>query len=147
MSKKNVKYPEIKKSLCDREHVSRTVLRGAIRDAAGMDRWQAWVEKRDYGDETRLLLLAYAMLRGKPYIACEPKCGEFNMPSASGICNVAMAHGFKLELANVKAWLASEPAPAAVVQEAPKSEPVPVVAPAVAVSKPGLLARLFGKTA
>jgi len=147
MSKKNVKFPEIKKTICEREHVSRRVLRGAIREATGMDRWAAWVDKRDYGDETRLLLLAYAMLRGLPYVACEKKCGEFNKPSASGICNVAAAHGFQLDLAAVKAWLASEPAPVAVVPEAPKSETVPVVLQAASSERPGFLARLFGKTA
>lgn len=158
MSKKNVKYPEIKKSICEREHTSRSVHRAAIRDSKGMDRWAAWNDKRDYGRDTRHLLLTYGMLRGFPYVACEPKCGEFNYPSVMAIVTLAQSYGHKLEIEAVKAWIAARPAAPEVVEgvlsqeEPPKPAEPKVQAPTAPIpaqvpGKPGIFARLFGKTA
>lgn len=141
---KNVKFPKIKKSLCEREHISRSVHRKAIQESTGMNRWQAWVAKRSYGEDTRHLLLAYGFLRGLPYVACEKKCDDKNLPSARSIASAAGEQGVNLDVEAVKTWIAetSYVAP----------EPVPVTAPVLAVPMPesepkGFFARLFRRTA
>ena len=95
---------EMKTSLREREAQSRE-LRKAIHASSGMDRWHAWQDKRAFGRDTRHLLLAYAFVRGMPYLAAEPKCGEFNKPSATAIGIAAMNHGVELNLDEVKTWL------------------------------------------
>ena len=104
---KNVKFPSIKKELGERELHSREI-RKTIRASSGMSRWVSWQDKRHYGRDTRHLLLAYGMVRGLPYLACEAKCGEFNRPSSSAIAAHARAHGIELDLEVVKAWLKRE---------------------------------------
>jgi len=153
MSKKNVKYPEIKKSICEREHLSRTDLRAAIRNSSGEERWTAWAEKRRYGHDTRHLLLAYGMLRGLPYVVCEPKCDEFNAPSVTGIQTAAKLHGHTLEIDTIRAWLSAQQAGTEAVKETPAAPipspalETPVVIPAAVPGKPGIFARMFGKSA
>ena len=147
MSKKNVKFPEMKKALHEREHVSRLQYRKAIQEAAGMDRWRAWVDKRDYGDNTRHLLLAYGMARGLTYAQCERKCHERNYPSPTAIVNFAGDHGVELDVEQVRAWIAARDAePVKEVSPPPSTEPA-----VVSMSEPekpkGFFARIFGRTA
>ncbi len=42
----------------------------------GSERHQLWIRKKAVGAESRRLLLAYALLRGRPYAQLEPKCHE-----------------------------------------------------------------------
>lgn len=146
MSKKNVKFPKVRTELRVRETESREI-RKKIHASKGMDRWHAWREKRDYGEETRHLLLAYGWMRGLPYEACEKKCGELNSPSPSYIANLATDHGVTTTSETIKVWLAVREGVTAVqaaIEAAPAPEPPPAVAPAEAPA-PGFLARLFGR--
>jgi hypothetical protein len=123
MSKKNVKFPEMKAAVREREHTARTVYRKAIQDKAGMDRWQAWVEKRLYGEDTRSMLLAYGMIRGLPYAACEKKCGDLNFPSPTSIAHYANTFGSRVvTFDEAEAWIALRDAPVEAAAPAPAPE-------------------------
>jgi hypothetical protein len=139
MSNKNVKYPEIRKSLNEREQTSRSKYRKSIHESKGMDRWWAWVAKREYGTDTRHLLLAYAMLRGLPYSVCE-RNAEIR-PSALAIRVTAKEYGHMLTEDAIHAWINGESEPAQVPVPAPvQTVPEPTPPP----TKPGLFKRLFG---
>lgn len=47
-----------------------------IREARGPERHALRMEKKSVGEEARVLLLAYALLRGVPYRALEARCRE-----------------------------------------------------------------------
>lgn len=64
-----------------------------------------WEEKRSFGSLTRSLLLAYALLRGRPYDSCEKKCGEGNRPSLTTIAENTRRLGQEVSEEAVKAWL------------------------------------------
>ena len=49
-------------------------VRHRINEAAGLERYALWNEKRSIGDEARVALLAYGFLRGVPYRRIEPHC-------------------------------------------------------------------------
>lgn len=104
-----MKNEKMQMALKERANHSREI-RKTIHGSAGMDRWSAWQEKRWYGADTRHLLLAYGMVRGLPYLACEPKCGETNQPSPSAIQAWAAEHGVVLTQDAIKAWLKGEAA-------------------------------------
>ena len=104
-----MKNEKMQMALKERENQSREI-RKTIHASKGMDRWAAWQEKRSYGADTRHILLAYGMARGLPYLACEPKCGEDNQPSASAIQAWAAEHGVLLTQEAIKAWLKCEAA-------------------------------------
>src|SRR6185437_4850508 len=55
------------------------------RPETGPDRAGLWAEKRDVGEEARMLLLVLGMLRGVPYRRIEARCGEGNAPSARAL--------------------------------------------------------------
>lgn len=50
-----------------------------IRKSKGLKRHELWLRKRLLGKVCREHLIAYALLRGVPYLSVE-KCGEFNRP-------------------------------------------------------------------
>ena len=56
-------------------------IRKKIHASKGKERWDLWIDKRELGDQTRYMLLAYAFLRGVPYQIVEQKCGVGNEPS------------------------------------------------------------------
>lgn len=70
MSKK-CKFPELKAEIKQAEADSK-LIRKTINESKGLDRHEAWLKKRSHGDQTRLLLLSYAYLRGVPHNVCEP---------------------------------------------------------------------------
>jgi hypothetical protein len=111
---KRTKFQSIREYLKTREIASREI-RKQIHAASGMDRWHLWNEKRDYGRETRDTLLAYGFLRGLPYRACEPKCGDHNPPSITGILSVARFYVPEtgMDEAVIKSWLEAGEQPAA----------------------------------
>lgn len=86
---KNAKYSKIREELRLRQAESQAI-RKQIHASKGMDKWALWQDKRAYGSETRYLLLAYAFLRGMPYLACEPKTRS--QPWAEAIAKTASAH-------------------------------------------------------
>lgn len=114
MSKKN-KYPEIQKELRERQTESQAI-RQKINQSSGRERYDLWDEKRDYGDHTRDVLLAYALLRKVPYLVVEGKCREGNEASAHAIQCAAVRFGHELTKEQIQAWLEAE-APAAVAPE------------------------------
>jgi hypothetical protein len=69
---KRTRFPEIRAELRQREASSRE-MRQCINDSSGLERWQAWQDKRTFGADTRALLLTYAILRGMPYRVVEPR--------------------------------------------------------------------------
>lgn len=75
--------------------------RKCIRATKGMDRYWAWVDKRDVGDRTRYLYLALAALRGRSYESVERKCREGNEPSAGRL------HGTLVEMLGQEAAVAA----------------------------------------
>lgn len=105
--KKHVKFQKIQDDIKGRALQSREI-RKTINASSGLARWAAWQDKRAYGRDTRHLLLAYGMVRGLPYLACEPKCGEDNKPSPSAIVAHAKDHGIELDIEAVKTWLKVE---------------------------------------
>jgi len=116
MSKKRVKFPELRSSIRSRQDESRAI-RARIHASSGMDRWYVWQEKRSYGHDTRTELLTYAMLRGVPYLACEKKCEDGNHPSSSSISAVAKFYGHEVTPEQVRTWLDHS-----AVQEGPATE-------------------------
>jgi hypothetical protein len=99
------KYEDIQRIIIERQGVSRR-LNEAIHKVRGLERHALRLEKRSYGDATRIVLLAYAMLRGKAYEDIERTCTR--APSASAIADVVRQH-VALEDATeeVKRWLRS----------------------------------------
>ena len=99
------KYETIQRIIQERQAAS-SRLREAIHRVSGLERHALRLEKRSYGDATRSILLAYAMLRGKAYESVERKCAR--APSASAIADVVREHA-ALEDATeeVKRWLRS----------------------------------------
>jgi hypothetical protein len=110
MSKK-CKYPEIQAELKQREQESHAI-RTQIHESSGMERWGFWQDKRQYGGDTRDLLLAYAFLRGKPYRICEPKTLPNSGPYARRIQRCLQARGHEVAEDTIVAWLEAK-APAA----------------------------------
>lgn len=88
--------------------------------------WDLASRKRAVGGSIRHLLLAYAFLRGKDYLAVEAKCADDNKPDAKSIFKLVEANApqwipwnakdhdggyfFSTTLEEVKAWLAKEKA-------------------------------------
>ena len=99
------KYEDIQRIIKERQAVSLR-LNQAIHRVTGLERHALRLEKRSYGDATRSILLAYAMLRGKAYENIERKCTR--APSASAIADVVRQY-VVLEDATeeVKRWLRS----------------------------------------
>ena len=88
---------DIRNLIRDQEVLSRAA-RGRIRDSHGMDRWQAWNEKRAVGDDTRSMLLALAMLKGRFYHVVERR--THTKPSVREVVHYSGA-----SQADVEAWL------------------------------------------
>lgn len=70
---KTTKYPTLKAEIKKRQEHSQKVLRFAIQNSTDHERHCAWCDKREYGEVTRGLLLAYVYLRGMPHYAAEQK--------------------------------------------------------------------------
>ena|ERR1035441_4053720 len=76
--------------------------------------WHASYRKYVIGTDTRHHLLAYAFLRGTPYLMVEKKCAK--MPTASLIYKVVEAHApnyvasnwYRVTEESVKQWLNGE---------------------------------------
>jgi hypothetical protein len=60
-------------------------IRKQIYASKGAERSHFWGCKRGLGDDTRHLLLAYACLRGRQYLAIEAKCASDNEPRPSAV--------------------------------------------------------------
>lgn len=118
MSKKS-KFPTLKQEIKDREAASREICK-RIHASRGLDRYEAWQEKRSEGNTTRCLLLMYAMLRGLPRHALESKYNPYdNYWLYNGMHHMAGQRNLALTKEAIDAWL-SAPAP---VVEAPAEEP------------------------
>jgi len=117
-------------------------IRKDIQGSSGMTRWALWNDKRDFGYNTRHVLLAYAFVRGMPYKAAEPNCAEDNVPSRVEIAGWLKAiTDLDVAADEISAWLGAQPVAA----------PAPVVQMPVPAEKPGFfgqavtgLKRLFG---
>ena len=70
----------IKRNAADAHHI-----REQIYAAKGIDRHNLWNEKRSLGSNTRIWLLAYGCLRGRPYPTIEGKCALGNDPYPSDV--------------------------------------------------------------
>jgi len=104
MSKKS-RYPELKQEIRSRETASREI-RKRIHASSGMDRWQAWQDKRGEGNTTRCLLLIYAMLRGVPRFVVEAKHDpNHDWWISNGMHRMAEQRGFGLTKDAIAAWL------------------------------------------
>jgi hypothetical protein len=73
------------------------------------------ITKRRIGDDARHHLLAYAFLKGNPYLSVERKCRPENKPDAERILQIVHAHLYAYEaksgkwtLDNVINWLKAE---------------------------------------
>jgi len=107
MSKKS-RYPELKQEIRDREKASREI-RKRIRAASGMDRWEAWQDKRGEGKTTRCLLLIYAMLRGVPRHVGEAKHDvNDNWWILNGMHRMAEQREYALTKDAIEAWLTAK---------------------------------------
>lgn len=109
MSKKN-RYPELKQEIKDREAASREI-RKRIQASSGLDRHEAWMEKRSEGSTTRCLLLIYAMLRGVPRRVLEAKYSyDDHYWIHNGMSHMAAQRGFaELTKEAIEKWLRAEP--------------------------------------
>lgn len=52
-----------------------------------------WRVKRAVGSDARHHLIAYGLLRGRPYGAIERRCGEKNAPSPAAVHAIIQEHG------------------------------------------------------
>lgn len=99
------KYEDIQRIIKQRQAESLRWNR-AIQGARGLERHTLRLEKRRYGDVTRSILLAYAMLRGKTYVSVERTC--VRAPSAGAIADVVRQHAaIEDATEEVKRWLRS----------------------------------------
>jgi hypothetical protein len=99
------KYESIKRIIQERQAAS-SRLGEACRRVRGLARHALRLEKRAYGEETRSILLAYAMLRGVPYERVERTCTR--APSPSAIADVVRQHATSEDVVEeVKRWLRS----------------------------------------
>jgi hypothetical protein len=99
------KYETIQRIIIERQAESRR-LGQAIHRVTGLERHALRLEKRSYGIGTRSILLAYAMLRGKPYASVERTC--VRTPSPSAIADVVRQHAACEDATEeVKRWLQS----------------------------------------
>lgn len=103
MSKKS-RFPTLKQEIREREAASREI-RKKIQGSAGLDRYQHWIDKRNYGGYTRDLLLFYAFMRKVPYRVVEPTCRDLSHgPLIYGLQYCAKDHGIELEKEAIKEW-------------------------------------------
>lgn len=108
MSKKS-KFPELKQEIKTREAASREI-RKRIHATSGLDRYEAWVEKRSEGSTTRCYLLLYAMARGIPRSASEPKYNPGDhWWLQNGMTNIAAQRNLELAKEAIEQWLRAEP--------------------------------------
>jgi hypothetical protein len=98
------KYESIQRIIIERQAASRR-LNEAIHRVKGLERHELRLEKRSYGDMTRSILLAYAMLRGVAYERVERTCTRAASPSA--IADVLQQHAAGQDVEEVKRWLRS----------------------------------------
>lgn len=118
MSKKS-KFPTLKQEIKTQEAASREI-RKLIQGSSGMERWQNWADKRSHGNDTRCLLLIYAMLRGIPRYVSEAKHDRHEFYWIhNGMQCMAAQRGFELSKEAIKEWLNAE----APVAESEAKEP------------------------
>ena len=99
------KYETLQRIIKERQAASRR-LGEAIHRVSGLERHALRLEKRSYGAQTRSILLAYAMLRGKTYASVERSCVRAASPSA--IADVVRQHAvIEDAIEEVKRWLKS----------------------------------------
>ncbi len=116
------------KALALREAESKVICK-KIQESSGRDRYDAWNEKRSYGDDTRGLLLASGFVRGIPYKVIEAKVGERREAYAFQIVDAAKRYAdIALDGNAVVDWLEG------VKPEKLFAEPEPVVAAPVMVA-------------
>jgi hypothetical protein len=96
------KHENIKKTIAERQETSRAIHR-RIREAKGIERHELRLEKRQYGVQTRHMLLAYGRIRNTPYASIERRC--VIPPSPSAIAEFAMVFGLATDLDDIKRWL------------------------------------------
>lgn len=109
MSKK-INFPEVKQELKDRQAASQAI--GArIRESKGLERWALWEEKREYGRDTRWLLMVYAFLRGIPFLVVE-RHSTFRVYDnwaasihAKRLAELIEARGLECDNEKIVAWL------------------------------------------
>lgn len=89
----------------------RKALKPYRRPETGQVRYHLWYDKRDAGQRTRDLMLAYGLLRGTPYKSIEQKCKEGNAPYSGSIAAILARHGLPITASQVKSWLEGGPAP------------------------------------
>ena len=107
MSKKS-RHPELKQEIRSRETASREI-RKRIHALSGMDRWEAWQEKRGEGNTTRCLLLIYAMLRRVPRFVVEGKHdANHHWWIANGMHQMAEQRGHALTKDAIEEWLTAK---------------------------------------
>jgi len=77
------------------------------------------------GIDIRHHLLAYALLRGTPYAALEPRCRLDNLPQAKSILQIIQAHmpGHLLNEESVKQWFRGEEVQECYLQKSSSSPP------------------------
>lgn len=83
--------------------------RKKIHQLRGMERWQAWQDKRKLGAQTRVYLLALTYLRGRAYRSAEPRTR--NLPSLYALArelHQATAREFPREV--LEAWVKADAA-------------------------------------
>ena len=108
MSKKS-KFPELKQEIKSREAASREI-RKKIQATSGLDRHEAWLEKRQEGSTTRCYLLLYAMVRGRPRHSIEPKHSPHdNWWIQSAMGRMAEQHKLAATKEAIEQWLKAAP--------------------------------------
>jgi len=99
------KYETLRTTIKERQAESRR-LGEAIHRVTGLERHALRLEKRNFGDATRSILLAYAMLRGVAYERVERTCVRAASPSA--IADVVRQYAASEDaVEEVKRWLRS----------------------------------------
>jgi hypothetical protein len=105
------RYPELKNEISERVEQSREI-RKRIRLSRDRERYDAWKEKRGWGQVTRVLLLLRAFLRGRPYKTVEGKTHDtqFTHSLVFLLKEAAEKRSFKISRERVEAWFEADPA-------------------------------------
>jgi hypothetical protein len=99
------KYETLQRIIRERQAASRR-LSEAVHRVRGLERHALRLEKRSFGEGTRSILLAYAMLRDRLYESVERTC--VRAPSPSAIADVVRLHAVTQDaIEEVKRWLKS----------------------------------------
>lgn len=92
----------LKAKICGLQDLSKAI-HSSLQSKSGIERMLEREVKRNLSSTIRSHLIAYALMRGKPYSSTERKCKESNKPNAQEILNIIQSSSivYSFELRNL----------------------------------------------